>query len=209
MLHLLISLIKRVLFTVLFLVILWVAVNRIYVAVFAWAIWWFDRWVGWLLDIWITLIVFIFLILIFPFFYIWNIKFLAVASVLQTLWTRYRKDFMELVVGRAVKTSLTLRNQSSALVSTSQERFADLPRPVRWFFDYIKQKLPFISQVEEVLAKIDREREWTEDGLQNEVMGTLEQSVSQTALPVDRTFIFLVMWINALVLIGLYVLIVL
>ena len=86
-----------------------------------------------------------------------------------------------------------MREQSTTLVATSQEWFTDLPRPVRWFFDYIKQKIPFISQVEEVMGTVDRERSWTQDDLENEVMGKLEASVATTNLPIDRTFIFVVM----------------
>lgn len=198
MVQILIQLVKRVLVWVVLLIMLAIVLNRVVAWIYGWAIWWFDWWLGDTFSaLWSVVILFL-LIIVFPVLYIWNMKILVVASVLLTIRWRYKDQFMEFVVRRAVHSTLALRKQWSQLVKSGKTWFDDLPLTMRVFFSWLKQKIPFLGYIETILVTVDWERNRTEAELQAEVMEQLHHKMQATGVSVDRTVIWMILWANVL-----------
>lgn len=133
--------------------------NWIWLIAFGSRLWAADRWVGGVAAKVMTIILIMLLLVVFPLLYLWQIKTLAILGTVQSVWKTYRQEISEHIIQ---KTSHLVREQKQHLgeaagqyMHIATDWFGELPKLVRWLFQYLKNKLPLWKQIEEVIASID------------------------------------------------------
>lgn len=139
--------------------------------------------------------------------YILQCKLLIIARSLGVLWKQYRGDMLELIVERAVSTTLSLKQQGGTMLSTSQQWFAQLPRLVRWVLQYISTNIPFVEQIQESLEQIDREQEHDVQELQIQIVEQVHARIDEADLPLSDAFVRWLIVVNILVVCGVLIMI--